>query len=205
MAKPKVKEVGKLDIDAVLGSASKPEKTKKSAIPVLEVSSTVEKDVDKIRELKEQIDSLQTVLDMKFAELLGVVKKDREEICKREYVSSVKVPGSVDETITIVWKHAYSKVELERETELKQIVGARYGEYFARKAKIEIKEGISDEALMELIQAIGIDKFREHFDVERWIAPLQRYTTEYYNVFSAEEREKLEEIVRQYKPSLKTK
>lgn len=63
-----------IDLDAVLGTAKKTETKGKSTVPVIKVEEKVMQDVDKIRELKEQLDSTQTMLDLMFAELQDAVR-----------------------------------------------------------------------------------------------------------------------------------
>lgn len=202
VAKKIQKEV---DINSILSSAVKGETKTKSTIPVVGTSETVAKNVDKIRELKEQLDSIQTMLDLKTAELVESVKKDREILCRQNYTSSIKVAGTKGTTVTLTWKDAYSKIGTENELTLRGIVSEKYDDLFMKKTKIEVKDEISEEKLSDLIKAVGPEKFKEYFSVEQHITPKSRYTTEYFVILSKEQRDKLETVVKQYKPSLKTK
>lgn len=200
-----LKKEKEMDLEAVLNTATKEKKSTKSTIPVVTISEVVAKEVDVLRELKEQLESIQTMIDLKSAELIKVVSPQREKICKQEYTSSIKLAGTKGETITLTWKDAYSKVDVDHESDIKDIISDRYVEFFKKEMQIKAKDDISEQDLKDLIGAIGATKFTQYFEVERWIAPVKRYTTEFFNTFTAEEREKLSEIVRQYKPSLKTK
>lgn len=200
-----LKKEKEMDLEAVLNTATKEKKSTKSTIPVVTVPEAVAKEVDVLRELKEQLESIQTMIDLKSAELVKVVSPQRAKICKQEYTSSLKIAGTKGETITLTWKDAYSKVDVDHESDIKDIISDRYTEFFSKEMQIKAKDDISEQDLKDLIGAIGATKFTQYFEVERWIAPVKRYTTEFFNAFTTEEREKLSEIVRQYKPSLKTK
>lgn len=193
-----------LNLDDILNSAVKEKPSKKGAVPRITVSKKAAETVDEISAMKEQIDSLQTMVELKTEEVLQVVVPQREEICKEEYASSIKVAGSTSE-IMFTWKDAYSKIPLEDEEKLRQIVGADYSNYFDKKLKIEVREEVGEDKLKELISAIGAEKFAEYFQVEQWVTPKKRYTTEYYSSFEKDVRKQLETVVRQYKPSLRTK
>ena len=200
-----LKKEKEMDLEAVLNTATKEKKSTKSTIPVVTVPEAVAKEVDVLRELKEQLESTQTMIDLKSAELVKVVSPQREKICKQEYTSSLKIAGTKGETITLTWKDAYSKVDVDHESDIKDIISDRYSEFFTKDMQIKAKEDISEQDLKDLIGSIGATKFTQYFEVERWIAPVKRYTTEFFNAFTAEEREKLSEVVHQYKPSIKTK
>jgi hypothetical protein len=62
-----------------------------------------------------------------------------------------------------------------------------------------------EDALRDLIQSVGPERFAQFFSVERWLSPTKRYTEEFYTAFNEKERAALIPIVRQYKPSVKVK
>ncbi len=199
------KPVKEINIMDVLNTATVKTETKgKSKVPVLTVSENVMQLAGEIRELKGQIDSLKSMFDVKEAEILTLVIPERERLCKSDYQSSIKVPDLDGMTILISWKDQYSKIPIETENNIKQIVDGKYQEFFETDMNISVKkEALNETALKELIIKIGVSEFSKFFDVERWIKPTNRYTREQFIALTPEQRQALSLYVRQYKPAIK--
>jgi hypothetical protein len=200
------KNVKVVDLDSVLGSAeSKEAKASKSKVPVLKVDGKTQTTVTRLRKLKEEMDSLQSEFDMLKGELVGVAAPLRAELCASGYVSSVRVPGTDGLSVSVSWSNAYSKIPLGSGPEIEAVVGEeRFGSFFFQDMEIKVKD-ISEESLMELVEAVGPERFARFFEVKRWLKPNERYTTEFFTAFTPEERESLAPMVRQYSPSVGAK
>ena len=56
-----------------------------------------------------------------------------------------------------------------------------------------------------LVQAVGPERFARFFVVNRWITPTKAYTEQFYTAFDDGQRAALKGMVKQYKPSIKTR
>ncbi len=194
------------DLNSILSTASvSKDKKATSKVPVLSVPKETEALVTEIRQIKEELDSLKSIFELKEAELIKTIAPLREKLCMSGYVSSVKIPDSENLSVLLSWKDAYTKIAMDATAMIQDIVGdEKYPQFFQPDMTITVKD-VSEGALTELIEAVGADRFAEYFEVERSLKPTSRYTTEYFIAFTGEQREKLSHYVRQYKPALKTK
>src|SRR5512139_3363191 len=103
-AKKKVKEEFSL-ADILATAATAPKETKgKSKVPVLSVSDDIKKKATRIREVKDELDSLETEYETLSAEMTQAVSPLREAFCiKHGYASSVRIPDSKGLSIGISW------------------------------------------------------------------------------------------------------
>jgi hypothetical protein len=192
-------------LDDVLSSATKPKESKSSSkTPTLTVGPDVAQKIDRLRAVKEQIDSLTTEYDLLAAETIEAVEPLRVAAMKSGYTSSVKVPGASGMGVTISWSAKYAKVGLETAPAIQQVIGDRMRDYFANGLQITVTD-VSEASLKELIQLVGPEQFSRFFAVERWLEPTRRYSEEFYTAFTDTERATLSGLVRQYKPSIKTR
>jgi len=110
--KVKQPEGEEFDLSDVLAGASapKPSKSKKSSVPVLEVGEDVKKLAGRVREVKEQLDSAESMYETLGAELVQKVAPLREDLCRRSYLSSVRVPDSKGLSVGISWADKYKAI-----------------------------------------------------------------------------------------------
>ena len=192
------------DLDSVLGGAAKAPTTKsKSKTPIIEVPPEIQEKAARLRQIVEQMDSLESEQGKLEAEVIPVVDAARLELCRKGYVGSVKFAGSDGLYVGFSWKDQYSKIDPAHEGELRQATGDGYDRYFEKGVKITTKQN-TPEKLRELIQLVGPDRFAEFFSVEQWLMPTKAYTEESYRL-SDEAQAALALFVRQYKPTLRTK
>ena len=140
-------------------------------------------------------------------ELLNSVKPQYREALKKKYVNSARLTED-DIEATVSWKDAYTKIPIEKIGELKKIVGEEsYNDYFEEINNIVVKADITndEDALAELIKAVGPDTFAKYFDVTQHVKPTTRFTQERYRNLTDETNEQLDITVRQYKPSVRMK
>ena len=204
--KKKVKEAPGFSLDDILSSAAAPSKDpkSKSKVPVLSVGPEIKGLVTRIRQVKAELDSAESMFDALSAELVTGISTLRAALCKREYQSAVKVPGEDGQSVGVSWSHKYSKIPYENAAALKEIVGDEFPNYFTTKTAIAVKD-VDEAKLRELIQFVGPERFAEFFSVERVLAPTERYTHEFHTAFSDGARERLAQVVKQNKPSIKAR
>lgn len=195
-----------VNLSAVLASATKEKKSdRKSDVPILQPSEDIRDLASKLRAVYEELESVKSIYDTYQAQLIEAVQDAREKLCRAEYHSSIKIPDTSGLSVMLNWKHAYSKIATTNEETLREIVlSENYDKFFQTEIAIEVKD-VSEQALTELIEAVGAAKFAEYFSVSQHIAPTKRYTEDYYREFTPEQRQQLEGIVKQYKPALKVR
>jgi len=136
-------------------------------------------------------------------DIISAVTPDYEKICATGYISSVKVPSNDGYMITVTNKHQYSAITPTEEGNIKNIVGdENYDHWFIKKNEIKVKENAN---LDELIKLVGVEKFKEMFTVTQNIVPTTSFTEEKYRRLTSEKRVVLNNTVRQYKPTIRTK
>lgn len=150
--------------------------------------------------------SAKAELELSEEELLSHVKPEYQKTLKERFVNSARLAeGEVEATVS--WKDAYTKVPSEKETEIRDLVGNKYDDYFKTVNEIVVKEDVaSNERLLEeLIAAVGPETFGKFFDVAQHVKPTSRFTQERYRELSPEVNNQLDVTVRQYKPAVRMK
>lgn len=190
-----------MTINELLQQAQKPpaEKTRSKALEVKAEGEMLEL-VRKLLHLKYTIQDLTSQFKLSTSELLTLIEPIRAEHSRKKYISSMRV-GSVEENVMVVWAHKYTKIPLEREEELRQMVGERYDEFFTTVVKIILKK-TDESTLLELVGKLGKDKFLELFEVERYLYPTIRYTENFYTL-PPTKRSMLSKMVKQAEPAIK--
>jgi|GEM_PF-1611569 len=207
-AKKKVKTQEDFNLADVLATAAEPKKEKsaKSKVPVLTVSNEIKARAAKIREVKAELDSLESMYETLSAEIVESVSPIRETLCRQQgYQSSVRIPDTKGLSIGISWSDKYSRIGAENEKALREIAGDSFDEYFSRDMVITVKD-ISEESLKEIVKAVGPERFAQFFSVEKTFKPNTRFTHEQFTAFTQEQRQKLMQAgVKQNKPSIRVK
>ena len=206
--KKKVKDDAGFNLaDVLAGAQAAPKDAKgKSKVPVLMVSQEIREKAARLRQLKEELESTESMYDTLAAEMVEQVGPLREDLCRRQgYLSSVRVPDSKGMSIGISWSDKYSKIPAANEPALRDLTGDRFSEYFTAAMAVTVKD-ISEESLTEIVRAIGPERFASFFEVERSLKPTSRFTQEQFTVFTPEQRQGfLQAGVRQFKASIKVK
>jgi hypothetical protein len=200
------KKKEEFSLDDILSSAqTTKEKSSSTKVPILTVPKETQEKASRIRELKDQLDSLTSEFEVVSAEVVEEINLLRADILRKQgYSSSVKIPDSKGMSIMLSWSANYSKVPIDNKDALKLIAKDRFEGCFGTEIVIKVKD-VSEESLKDLIATVGPEQFARFFEVERWIKPTKRYTEEFFTAFTDAERERLSAIVKQYKPSIKVK
>jgi len=193
-----------MDVKRVLRSAA----TKTKAEPVTDM---VEIPIPpgvliKHREKYNTAKSAKADLALSEEELMREVEPQYKEAIKKSYVSSARLKGDGVEA-TASWKDAYTKIPLEREQELKDVVGAKFDDYFRVVNDIQVKPEIAEDehSLAELIEAVGPEVFSKYFNVKQHIKPTTRFTRSRHKDLDIDANEQLDVTVRQHKPAVRVK
>ncbi len=206
--KKKVKpEEGEFDLSAVLAGATAPKasKSKKPTAPVLVVGEDIKKLATRVREVKEQLDSAESMYETLGAEFIQKVAPLRDDLCRRSYQSSVRVPDTKGLSVGISWSDKYCAIPSENEDALRELAGVAYDDYFTGSIEVSVRD-ISEESLTELVKAVGPERFARFFSVVKTIKPTTRFTQEQFNVYTPEQRQQfILAGVKQFKPSIKVK
>jgi hypothetical protein len=202
----KVKTEEDFNLADVLATAAAPKDAKsKSKVPVLTVSKEVQEKATKLRQVKEELESLESAYDVLSAEIIEKVSPLREGLCRQGYVSSVRVPDSKGTSIGISWADKYSEISADNEPALKDAAGKKFEEYFTSGMTITVKD-ISEESLKEIVKVIGPARFSQFFEVKRSFKPNSRFNQEQFTAFTQEQRQRLAQAgVKQNKPSIRVK
>jgi hypothetical protein len=203
-------------LKSVLRSAQKPATETKSKTPVIDADTEIKNLTAEIAKLKREIDDRDTQLQRLSADLLSAVAPMRASLCRREYVSAIRVRNNDTNTsLLVVWSSNYTKIPPGKEAELIEIVGQKYPEYFKSKFVISAEDK-SDSELYQLFEWLAPDdtdaglqegqrRFAEFFAVDEVIKPTERFIHDHV-LMSEETRERLELAgVKQYKPSIRTR
>lgn len=196
-------EQAQFDINSVLAGAETKKEKSNSKIPVLKAEQDLKELASKYRELQEQITSLKSEQEIVASELIAKAEIERERLCNGNYYASVKIPDTNGLSLTLSWKHQYSKIALEKQIAIEDILNTNIDGYLELQMEIKVKDN-SENSLRELISLVGVEKFAHFFEVERWLYPTENYTRNFFS-FSPEQREKLTEIIKQYKPAIKVR
>lgn len=207
----------KVGLKDVMRSANKPAPATKSKVPLIDASDQLRDNAQKVLDLKRQIDSLTTLLEEASKTLTDSVFPIRQDLCKRDFINSVKVPTTDNHAVVIVWSANYLKLKTEAEEMLIEVLGDKYQEYFKSKFLISATDK-SDAELYELFGwlapdggeteeglQIGQERFAKFFTVEEIIRPTERFVRDHV-LMDESLREQLDNAgVKQYKASIKTR
>jgi hypothetical protein len=206
-------------LKSVLRTAQKPETTTaKSKTPTLQVGQEIKELAKEIADLKKQMDSAETKFKQRSQELIDFCIPQRIELCKKEYLSTIRIPTADDLSVTITWSGNYIKIPPSAEQMLINILGeSAYSEYFKSKFVIQATDKTDDE-LMRLFQwlspddgdteeglAIGQERFTQFFAVDEVIRPTERFIRDHVLMTPAKKEELLMAGVKQYQPSVKSR
>ena len=151
------------------------------------------------------IDTSKTKAAMLSSDIITAITPLREDLCKEEYQTTVKVPDDDGNMISVSYQHKYSKAGPEIVDDVEKIIGEdKFDRWFSVNNIIKVKN-TTDDKLNELIDIIGEDRFAEFFSVEQNLVPKEAYTKEKIVELSREERSELDTLIRPYSPSIRTK
>jgi hypothetical protein len=116
-------------------------------------------------------------------QVLDLIRPWHEETCARRRAHEATV---VVETPTgalrVSFQHRYTKLALDREEHLRQLLGENFERYFKRTVSLKVKKEVAedperlDAMVLALAEALGTENFASLFEVEQSLAPTKTYT-----------------------------
>jgi len=159
----------------------------------------------RLRELKDDIDSRTSEFDSLSADFVEQIESLRAAyVVRNGFTSSVKVPDGEGKSVSVTFSSSYSKVPIASMDAVEELAGDSFDLFFRKEMEITVKD-VTEESLMELVQAVGPERFARFFAVNRWILPTKAYTEQFYTAFDEGQRAALKVVVKPYKPSVKTR
>ena len=177
----------------------------KAKTPVLDLVEPVPGIVAKAVRLHKEYQEKKAEYEALQAELIEAAgPKYREYLAKVQFVNTALVTNGT-ENVSLTWKDAYSSIPLAVRSEIEAVVGeAKFKDFFATTASINLTT--ADEAVInkvvDLLEKAGL---LGQFEVEGFIKPNTRFTTERFKVFTSDQNTQLDPLVKQYKPSLRVR
>ena len=179
-------------------------------------------EADQLKAIKAQLNDLKAqdeIVSAKVYDQVGAFQRDLSK--KGSHTASVRVKGKKGAQLLVSWKHAYSKIPMDQEDALLQLVGKdRWTRFFGTALEIIFKYPDSDQMLNDFLATLGkaalpqeTDKaklveagneaFLKFFTVKMHLAPKPEYTERRRVELSDEVNTKLDQLVTQYSPSAK--
>jgi hypothetical protein len=122
-------------------------------------------------------------LELARDQVLGIVAPWHEETCARRRAhESTVVIETKDGTARVSFQDRYSKLPIDREEQLRQVLGAGFDSFFKRGVSLKVKKEVAeDPARLEqlvvvLAESIGADNFASLFEVEQSLIPNTAFT-----------------------------
>ena len=116
-------------------------------------------------------------------QVLNVIRPWHEETCARrrahEPTVIVETPAG---TVRVSFQHRYTKLPLDRETHLRELLQDEFERYFKRTVSLKVKKEIAEDPVqleamvVAVAEALGADKFTSLFEVEQSLSPTKAFT-----------------------------
>lgn len=168
------KQSAGIDVNALLASAaaSKPASKSKSKTPEITVSG-IDKDVAAF--LKAKQDSKNAEAAMKTAEEAIMPKALAARISELRALGRFESAVVLNKALLLVTQNKYSKVPVDAADVLEKAFGDEMDKLVKKVTEISLSEkAVNDpEGLKRIIEAIGIDKFKDYLVVEQYFQPTE--------------------------------
>lgn len=172
---------------------------KKSNVPVIEISD--EKDAARVEALvsqwfkaKMEREDADSTMKLKAADIMKVIEPIREDMCRKQYHTSVKIEGENDnEEATAIWAAKFSEITESDRNALETILGERFGDYFETVYQTDIPESVY-EKLQEELGEKGFQKMLSVLNqaqcIKKATKPNTRYVEDFFkdDVFTDEQK-----------------
>lgn len=85
------------------------------------------------------------------------------------FSKSFNLPGLQTPGVQVSYKDQFTAIPVENEENLKSLLGDKYSQYFDEKRELQLVD-TSDDAINQLIAALGEDKFLKMFSIKLTIS-----------------------------------
>ena len=155
-----------IDVDDLLGGMAAAKPKGKVAKPVVKSNETIDQLLEEYFKYSEDAKSAKELADIRRDDVVALARPMFYEACAKagKSLGSIVIgKGSISV------KNQYSPVELTEKDSLVEAFGDDYALYFRLNTELTIKKDSSNEPglVKELIDRLGVDFFRLHFDVKR--------------------------------------
>jgi hypothetical protein len=134
-------------------------------------------------QLDAQFSETKRELELLRDQILNVIRPWYEETCARrkEHEASVVVRTSKG-TLRLSFQDRYVKLSIDREIELRSLLGADFERYFKRIVNLKVQKTVAedpaqlDAMVIALAEKLGAENFASLFEVEQSLAPTTAFT-----------------------------
>ncbi len=165
-----------LDVDQLLAQAAQAKKPAKgkSKAPVAELK-TLEKPIAQWLKAKQDKANAEAAMTDAEKDIIPAALGARKEACRAagKFDSSIVVNGALQ----VSWQNKYSNIPLEEKPTLDKAFGDDVDKYFTKTTEIKLTEkAVNDpETVRKIIEAVGIEKFKEVLEVKQVYKPTEAF------------------------------
>ena len=112
-----------------------------------------------------------------------MIRPWHEDTCaRRKAHESTVVVETPTGAMRVSFQHRYTKLALDREEHLLQLLGDDFARYFKRTVSLKVKKEVAEDPerlnamVLEVAKAFGEENFDRLFEVEQSLAPTKAYT-----------------------------
>ena len=174
---PQAKSVSAADL---LAGATKKGKSSNHLVYVGEVGCEA---ATRWLDLNDRLSETERELALARDRVLDVIRPWHEDTCaKRKAHEATVVVETPTGALRVSFQHRYTKLALDREEHLRQLLGEDFEGYFKRTVSLKVKKEVAedperlDAVVLALAEALGAENFASLFEVEQSLAPTKAYT-----------------------------
>ena len=134
-------------------------------------------------ELSAKLAETERELGLARDQVLDVIRPWHEDTCaKRKAHEATVIVETSAGTMRVSFQHRYTKLALDREEHLRQLLGDDYERYFKRAVSLKVKKEVAedperlDAMVLAVAEALGAENFASLFEVEQSLAPTKAFT-----------------------------
>lgn len=166
--------MAKLDVGALLkqaASVKKPVKSK-SKTPEVQITS-LDAEVQKWLKAKQDEENAKAAKGQAEEKILPAALDARKKSCRE--AGSFESSIVVNQAVLVSTQNKYSPIDLDKEEELKKAFGDDWEKYFTQTTEIALtaKATSDPDTLRKIIEAVGVEKFKEFLDVSQVFKPTE--------------------------------
>lgn len=116
-------------------------------------------------------------------QVLDVIRPWHEDTCSRRRAhESTVVIQTPTGALRVSFQHRYTKLALDREEHLRQLLGDDYERYFKRAVSLKVKKEVAEDPerldvmVLSLAESLGAENFAALFEVEQSLTPTKTFT-----------------------------
>lgn len=138
-------------------------------------------------QLNAQLTETERELGLARDKVLDVIRPWHEETCARRRAhESTVVVETPEGAMRVSFQHRYTKLALDREEHLRNLLADDYDRYFKRTVSLKVKKEVAEDPtrleqmVLALAETLGAENFASLFDVEQSLTPTKAFTETSY-------------------------